>query len=101
MEVKETITVNIIDDSKFDKFALAHYGHNPEIAASEEWHNDSSHLYKIEVGDRAKWTVYDDKGFGEFLHDGYASYGITRKILEDLVANGHMPPGNYLVVLSW
>lgn len=102
MKIKKELAVKIVTDSDFDRFAKEHYGHNPEIAVAEEWHNDSRHLYEnITKENKGKWSEWNRRSFEEYKQDGMVGFGIVRDILEDLVADGILPEGSYLVTLSW
>lgn len=102
MKIKEVLTAHVITYHDFEAFAEMHYGHDPEIVASEEWSNDTQHLYKgVTAEDKSKWTKLDIESWNDFLAVGTSSYGITRSILEDLVADGILEPGNYIIDVSW
>lgn len=103
MKIKETLTnLHVVRYYDFESFVKEHYGHAIKIVAAEEWSNDTQHLYKnITVDDKQKWTRWDLEDWAKFINGGMASYGITRSILEDLVAEGVIEPGNYIITVSW
>jgi len=91
--------VKVVSVFDLEKAAVEKYGQEPEIVVSEEWSNDSAH--KFEIVGRDRWTKLDTEDFNKFKDNGYASYGICRQILEDLVADGDLEPGTYLVEIYW
>ena len=89
-----------VEYHELDSYAKEVYGHDPEIVASEEWTNNSSHKYNSVTG-TSGWTKWDKKDWQRFLDEGHASYGITQYLLCDLVERGLAPPGDYLVTIFW
>ena len=95
----KTKTVIEMSDSELDELVHEKLGfENYEFVAVEECDNESCHQFKID-GDLsrhasskeylARWEC------GTFVH--YSNYIILNK----LCADRHIPPGNYLITVSW
>ena len=93
---KQTIHI-VVDYNDLDKLFTDFYGHNVELVAAEEWNNYESHSFDVD-GELDAW---DNKSLIEFKLSGNSSVGITRLLLNDLVRNKEIQPGNYLVEVYW
>jgi len=96
--IKSTIlTVVVIECNVLEKAILEIYGKRVELAAAEEWSNDSQHLYTID-GSIDRWDV---ENLRDFFDSDVSGHGITRQLLNKLVHDKHLKPGNYLVTVFW
>lgn len=90
--IKTTIEVDYKD---LEQFIKAETGQGYNISVGEELVNDFSRSYsKINdvVGNEEEWNKFKTTGKGRF---------ILRTILEGLCSEGKIPPGDYLVKVSW
>jgi len=101
----EKMTVNRVEYFELEAHIRRVYGiDDPKemfsIVAMEEWNNSSSHLFNL------NWTEplneYDAKRLAEWKCDpfGYHPYMLW-VILTDMVNNGALEPGNYLITVCW
>jgi len=67
-----------------------------DIVADEEWNNDSDHTFTVEP----KLDMYQTQDIEQFKATGEAMYRLGT-ILDDLCANGHIEPGEYLISVCW
>ena len=100
MPLKSRTTTYIeVDYSDLDAFISEVYGHDFESAACEEWSNDSQH--KIIIPGKYVFSDDDYESIQRFRRgDGYDSF-ILRAIMQNMVNNDVLPPGNYLISVSW
>lgn len=97
-----TATVKQIEHHELEKYIQEVYGfEDPKfsIVAMEEWNNDSDHLFHMK---KEPLDPYDQKGL-----DRWKAYPLDhhpyrlRVILQDMVNNGHLEEGNYLISVCW
>ena len=100
----EKLLVNIIDYWDVEKIIRNAYGFDDpkeafSIVAMEEWNNDTDHLFHLETKPLDKWQQKDlDKWKADPV--GFHQY-ILYPILQDMVNNGHLEPGPYLIRVCW
>jgi hypothetical protein len=69
-----------------------------DISDVEEWHNDSSEVYPVDLRD------YDDdmrKEVARFVNDPETGNCGLHPLLLELAARGEIPEGNYLIEVCW
>lgn len=93
-----TKTVHEVEYSELDRFASEVYGRNVEIVPAEEWSNYESHSFDIK---KKPFDEYDAERMLNFMEAGKQTFGITRLLLTDMVNNGLIPEGEYLVGIYW
>lgn len=98
------VTVNEADYKELEAHIRQVYGFEDpnemfSIVAMEEWNNDSNYLFHME---REPLNVWDQKKFDEWKADplGFHQYRL-RGILQDMVNNGHLKEGSYLISVCW
>ncbi len=93
-----TKTIHEMDYSDFDRLVTEVYGHEFEITAAQELGNDSAWTGEGRKGYNEKYnlTHYVEK----FKKTGDYGY-ITSSILNDLVDQGYLPEGEYVIEISW
>jgi hypothetical protein len=100
----EKMTVNRVEYSELEAHIRQVYGiDDPKqsfsIVAMEEWRNDSAHSFSLEA---ESLSEYDAKALAKWKADpcGYHLY-MLRPILIDMVNNGTLELGNYLITVCW
>ena len=93
-KIVSTITVDYAD---LERFIKEIYGQDYEIPSQEEKGNDCNLTYSLKVEPMSDW---DERKLGEFCHGKNVSYAL-RVILQDLVNNEKILPGNYSIRISW
>jgi hypothetical protein len=91
-------TLKIVDYWDLEEIIKEYYGKEYETVPGEEWSNDSNYKFTIEKGekiwkaDQERLDTFKETGKGEIL---------LRTLLTDMCNNDAIPPGTYLVRVSW
>ena len=91
-----TKTVREVSWSHLEDVVSEVYGHQFEMAANEEWSNDSAHEFTV-TPDVDEW----DRGKVDDFVKGTEHPNITGALLNDMCKRGLIEPGKYLVKVSW
>lgn len=92
-----TETVHLIDAQAIEEIVEAVYGQQFEITADLELRANNEHRrYNIEKFE----NVAQDKRITRFMEDGGVG-GLTQPLLQDLVNQGYLPAGKFIVDLGW
>jgi hypothetical protein len=94
----KTVTTIAIDYSDLENFIKEVYGQEYEIPSEEEKGNDCTITYSLKqepLGD------YDERKMGQFCQGKHHGGMMLRTIMQDLVNNGRIIPGNYSIQISW
>lgn len=86
-----------VDYNDLERFIKEIYGQDYEIPSQEEKGNDCTITYEMRV---EPLSDYQERKLGEFCQGKNVSYAL-RIILQDLVNNGMILPGNYSIHISW
>lgn len=87
-----------VDSSDLEDLIQETYKIRYEMAAQEEWSNDSSHSYNNIDG---KLTKLGEKDLVSFIETEKTEFGITKVLLNDLVRKNLIPAGNWLITVCW
>lgn len=102
MKVKQVIEIDYYElegiVNKHYNLALDKYGRGYSFVATEECGNDSSHSFNVEG---AEPLDKYDLGKIEELRAGQHPTYCNQAIIQDLVNNGALAPGEYLVQVCW
>jgi len=88
-----TKTVHSMSDGEFEGYVNEHYGPGFNFVAVVECSNDTQHVFNPESDVDAE-SVLD-------MHEGNWYSVRVDEILGDMVNNGHLPDGEYLINVSW
>lgn len=91
------VTMVMVDYSDLEQFIQEVYGRIYEIAAEEEWSNDTAHNYTIR---KEPLSTYEQEKMNEFLA-GRSAPRMTRIFLRDMVNKGLILEGEYTIEVSW
>ena len=96
------ITVKQVEYHKLEKYIQQVYGFEvPEfsIVGMEEWNKDSYHLFHMK---KKPLNPYDQKALDRWKAAPleFPRY-VLRRILQDMVNNGHLEEGSYLISVFW
>lgn len=100
MKVKTVIEMDYYELETIvnNHYNLPHNGDGYEFVAVQECGNDSSHTFYIPKAEPlSKW---DQKSIEELKLGKHPCY-CNHAILQDLVNNGVLAPGEYLIKVSW
>ena len=86
-----------VDYSDLERFIQETYGRIYEVAAEEEWSNDTAHNYTIR---KEPLSSYEQDKMNEFLA-GRAAPRMTRIFLRDMANKGLILEGEYTIEVSW
>ena len=75
------------------------YGQEYEFVAKEELGNDSSKTFFVESD--APLDSWDAEDIEKFKKTGKIGNCRTHALLDDMAAQKFIPPGNYLIEVSW
>lgn len=101
MELKYTERTFLeVDYSDLNSFIKDLYGHDFECVADQEWTNYSKHEFNISKSDHESMFDSDVEKLQTWKDTGKGQY-LLRFILEDLVAQGKIPEGRYLIDVFW
>lgn len=99
------LEVYTIDYNEFEKLVKDTYKQDYNFVADMECSNDSEHLFR-DIGNESlyvenkilsKWEIQDINTFiktGRYCH-------MAETLLEDMAMKKVLPPGNYLIEVSW
>lgn len=91
-----TTTVHKVDYYNFEKFVEETYGRNPEVIASLECSNDSSHEFLV-AGEVYSWQ---QEYFDKWLSGD--RFTINPGVLLNYMARSELiPMGHYILWVSW
>ena len=99
------LEVYILEYNDFDKLVRKTYNQYYDFVVDMECGNDSEHLFRdignesLYVGNKilSKWEIQDMNTFiktGRYCH-------MAGTLLEDMAMKKVIPPGNYLIEVSW
>lgn len=94
-------TYRIMTDVEFDLLVQSTYGEQVryEFVADEEAHNYCAYTYNnIERG--ASLDAYVAAKLQDFLEGDAVPY-MARTLIQDMVNNGVLDPGNYMIEVYW
>lgn len=94
----QTKTYLMVEYYVLEQFIKEETGFSYEIAANEEWSNDSEHTFVINGEPLDEWN---QKDWLMFKTTGRQKNYILRSILEGLCVEGKIPSGTYLVSVQW
>lgn len=98
MKPKYTITTtHRMDYDDFDKLVKSTYGKDFEVVADQECGNDESLSF---TGVRGEMDEYDLEDLQKFQNTGRYCF-LGSRIMEDLVRQGILPAGDWLIDVSW
>lgn len=107
----KTKTVHEIGWNDFDDFIRDEYGHDYEIAVALESHNDTTHSFVVdgchfEIEDKRRdhlgLNKFDQEDLDAFVSSGFSDDWPNPSIfLNDQVAKGNIPAGEYQIDISW
>lgn len=93
-----TKTIHELDYSNFEKIVESVYGKEYNFIADEEMGNDSSQTYNNIIAEEL--DEFDKKYLEEFKEIGNHNY-LSTTLLTDLVNQGYLPEGNYVIKVCW
>lgn len=91
------VLYHVMTDREFDDIVKKTYGHEYNFVADNECINDSEHAFNRVAGNL---HTYDLEELEKFRETGH-SFMITHTLLNDMVKNGIIPSGDYLVTVRW
>lgn len=99
------LEVYILEYDDFDKLVKTTYNQDYNFAADMECGNDSEHLFRnigneslyVENKILSKWELED---INTFIKTGIYCH-MAETLLEDMAMKKVIPPGNYLIEVSW
>lgn len=95
-----TESVVIMTDNELDELVKKHFPNsNFEFVPNEECGNDSDHFFAVEEKTEER-DEYDTWRWTKFEAGEWMPY-ITRDVLQELVNRDVLPPGNFLIRVSW
>jgi len=92
-----------MDYNELEDLIRRTYGHNLEVPCDLEAGNDSAHTFNFKV---EPWIVgnvlhdYGIKKLEKFKATGEGEY-LTCILMQDMVNNGVLEPGDYLINICW
>jgi hypothetical protein len=98
--IKCRLNVFFVDYGKFEELVNHVYCINDfSVPCDQEIGNDSYIFFKEADGKLDKWNEEDLKKFIE--SNGNDGSYMTRILLNDMIRKNVIPPGNYLIQISW
>lgn len=97
MPIGKKKTVVEVDYDELESLIECVYGREVELVVSEEWGNYEAHTFSAD----GKLDKYEEAALLKFQEEGYASFGITRVLLNDLVRKGEIEASEYVVSIFW
>ena len=97
MDLKQE-TSYVIEYHKLEELIKKVYGKEFSVISDMEAQNDSVH--QMSVDGVALTDKYDLTRFNEWVNYNKEGF-ITNLIMQDLCSKGHLPPGKYLLKISW
>lgn len=91
------VTMVKVDYNDFERFIQETYGRIYEVAAEEEWSNDSAHNYTVR---KEPLDEYEQEKMNKFLA-GRRAPRMTRVFLQDMANKGLILEGEYTIEVSW
>ena len=91
-----TKTIHELDYNDFNKIVESVYGHEFNFVADQETGNDSASTFS---GD-GKLDEFDQNIVDKFAETGEGYY-LAPYLLNDLVAKGYLPVGDYVIEVCW
>lgn len=88
----------VTDAFNLSEFIGKVYGTPFDVVEMEEWRNDSSHRFSVK--EKRKLEKHETKAIQQ-LRSGSPEFYTLRTILQDMVNNDNIRPGNYLVNVCW
>jgi hypothetical protein len=92
-----------MDYSELEEIIKREYGQELEVAIDLEAANDTAHSFHFEVHPWDAGSILDKHAMdclAKFKAHGTGSY-LTRVLMQDMVNNGVLQPGYYLIQVSW
>ena len=94
----ETVTMYEVAYNELEKAIMETYGRQFNVVADLEESNDSAH--RVCVDKAEELDIYDRKRLEDWKATGNVSY-MTHIIMQDMVNNGVIPAGDWLIMMSW
>lgn len=98
-----TETVIKVHSNDLDKFIQEITGQKDyECVAAQEWENDSQHTFTVNFTVDGKIDdFYGKTDWDKFKEGKISGEFMLGTILNGLCADKHIPPGKYLIIVSW
>ena len=90
-----------VEYRELERFIKCVYGHEHEIVAAEEAHNDMTLTFKGIGMHPEDYDEFERKAFKKWLDLGEFWPWGTRNILEELCLGGYIEAGDYYVEVWW
>jgi len=93
----KTKTVIEMDYNEFEELVKKVYGRKWSFVADQELRNDTSWTCRVEKEELDEFELSDIEKFKQ----GELHTYLANTLLTDLVNNGHLQPGDYLIEVCW
>jgi len=93
-----TKTVISVDCYDLEDYINGHYDHPIELIASWEQGNDS--VFEVHINGEEP-SVWEAQELAEFKQNGGGGYGVPQIVMNEMVRDGLLEAGDYLVDICW
>jgi hypothetical protein len=95
-----TKVIHEVEYNELERLVRETYKHDFSFVADQELSNDSSKTFNGIDGVRDDSSDWDVNRWKKWVEDGCYSC-MSRDILNDLAGRGLIPPGDYVIQVSW
>jgi len=96
----KTKIIHEMDYNDLDKLITSVYGQEFEFVCDQEMCNDTSKTFNIDGQEYPALLQYREENVKKFRETGKGSF-LASALMQDMCSVGIIPPGDYLIKVSW